>query len=154
MFLLIARNTEDLELTRQNIADVSPVLVITQGLDLGKVESGHFADMIHETLKGNSCKASDFDAAIVIHNAGSLGNQGKPTREMTDFAEMENYFRLNLFSPIVLNAVFLQMFVECKNIYVINISSLCASQPFKTWGSYCTGKAARTMFFKVIYPFF
>ena len=29
---------------------------------------------------------------------------------------------------------------------VVNVSSLCAIQPFNTWGVYCSGKAARNMF--------
>lgn len=35
-------------------------------------------------------------------------------------------------------------------IEVINISSLCAVQPFKSWGLYCAGKAGRDMLFKVL----
>ena len=35
-----------------------------------------------------------------------------------------------------------------KNKLVINISSLAALQPFETWGSYCSGKAARDSLFK------
>lgn len=33
---------------------------------------------------------------------------------------------------------------------VVNISSLCALKPFKSWTLYCTGKAARDMMFKVL----
>ena len=33
---------------------------------------------------------------------------------------------------------------------VINVSSLAAIQPFESWGSYCSGKAARDSLFKVM----
>jgi NAD(P)-dependent dehydrogenase (short-subunit alcohol dehydrogenase family) len=35
-------------------------------------------------------------------------------------------------------------------LIIVNISSLAAIQPFSTWGLYCTGKAARDMFFSTI----
>ncbi|EMP24260.1 Sepiapterin reductase [Chelonia mydas] len=36
----------------------------------------------------------------------------------------------------------------CKT--VVNISSLCAMKPFKSWMLYCTGKASRDMMFQVL----
>lgn len=33
---------------------------------------------------------------------------------------------------------------------VVNISSLCALQPFKGWALYCAGKAARDMLYQVL----
>lgn len=35
-------------------------------------------------------------------------------------------------------------------VKVINISSLCAVEPFKSWGLYCTSKAGRNMLFRVL----
>jgi len=32
----------------------------------------------------------------------------------------------------------------------VNISSLCALQPFRSWALYCSGKAARDMMFRVL----
>ena len=33
---------------------------------------------------------------------------------------------------------------------IIHVSSLCAIQAFPSWGTYCTGKAARDMFHQVV----
>ena len=34
-------------------------------------------------------------------------------------------------------------------IHIVNISSLAAISPIPSWGLYCSGKAARDMYFKV-----
>ena len=72
------------------------------------------------------------------------------TVNMTDFDIWRKYYDLNVFSPAILNGVFMNLF-EDQNIKkcVINITSLCGITPFKSIGYYCTGKAAREMFFKV-----
>lgn len=93
---------------------------------------------------------NQFDEVVVIHNVGSVGDVAKSTVEMTDFNEWRKYYDLNVFSPAVLNGVFMELFKE-KSIkkHVINITSLCGIQPMKSVGFYCTGKAAREMYFKV-----
>lgn len=55
-------------------------------------------------------------------------------------------------SVILLNAAFLRLMSTLPNcvVKVINISSICALEPFKSWGLYCTGKAGRNMLFKVL----
>ena len=90
--------------------------------------------------------------ALVIHNAGSLGKVGQTASEMDDVAEWQRYLDLNLSSTILLNTLFLQKFPKSSgvNVSVVNITSLCAVQPFRSMGYYCVGKAAREMFFKVL----
>lgn len=41
-------------------------------------------------------------------------------------------------------------FPRCKQIDIINVSSLAAVQPFESWSLYCAGKAARDMYFRVL----
>ena len=56
-------------------------------------------------------------------------------------------------SVILLNAAFLRLTSSLPSkvtVKVINITSLCALQPFKSWGLYCIGKAGRDMLFKVL----
>lgn len=80
-----------------------------------------------------------------------MGNITQKTIDMIDFDVWRKYYDLNVFSPAVLNNVFMKFFNgQVKNkIYVINITSLCALKPMKSMGYYCSGKAAREMFFKV-----
>merc|ERR1712045_920455 len=85
----------------------------------------------------------DFDTLCVVHNAGSLGNQGTKVLDFDQAFAMQDYYNLNIVSVMILNSVVFKHFKDVKNKYVINISSLAALQPFETWGFYCSGKAAR-----------
>ena len=77
--------------------------------------------------------------AIVIHNAGTLGQDGRKItvsslifsryvwfnlilfQDMTDMEEMQAYYRVNLFHVICLNSVFTNLFPKSRMAY-INIS--------------------------------
>jgi len=72
---------------------------------------------------------------------------------MTDVNEWRTYYDLNLFVPAVLNAVIMNIFDDRTNTkkVVINITSLFAINMTVEVGYYCTVKAAREMYFKVIF---
>lgn len=59
---------------------------------------------------------------------------------------------LNVSSCLCLTASVLQAFPQRAGVQrtVVNVSSLCAQQPFSSWVLYCTGKAARDMMFRVL----
>ena len=111
-----------------------------------------FVGLIIKYLNPSSMKK--FDEVVIVHNVGSIGNVGQTTTDMTDFDVWRKYYDLNVFSPAVLNGVFTEIFKE-KDIkkHVINITSLCGIQPMKSLGYYCSGKAAREMYFKVCNKF-
>lgn len=71
---------------------------------------------------------------------------------LADAAEMNSYWALNLTSMLCLTSCVLRAFPDSPGLSrtVVNISSLCALQPFKGWTLYCAGKAAREMMFKVL----
>ncbi|XP_008120216.2 sepiapterin reductase isoform X2 [Anolis carolinensis] len=83
---------------------------------------------------------------------GSLGDISKSFCELTDAAEVGAYLDLNVTSALCLTAGLLQAFPARPGLRrtVVNISSLAALQPFKSWSLYCTGKAARDMMFRVL----
>ena len=72
--------------------------------------------------------------------------------DLTDPTEVTNYWTLNLTSTLCLTSSVLKAFPDSPGLSrtVVNISSICALQPFKGWGLYCTGKAARNMMFQVL----
>ncbi|XP_030048408.1 sepiapterin reductase [Microcaecilia unicolor] len=96
--------------------------------------------------------AGEAQRLIVFNNAGSLGNVSKFFVDFTDPGEVNNYFSLNITSALCLTSAILQKFPKHPGLHrtVVNISSLCALQPFKSWTLYCTGKAARDMMFQVL----
>lgn len=93
-----------------------------------------------------------FDRLVVIHNVGSLGPMNQCTNDLTDVNMWHDYYDLNVFVPAILNGVIMQIFNEKTNTekLVINITSLYGIKPGKYLSYYCSGKAAREMFFKVM----
>ncbi len=90
-----------------------------------------------------------FDRAIFINNAGSTGYVG-PSNTLPSPKEMQSYMDLNVTSSLWMSSYFIQYFSKICDCTVVNMSSLCAIQPFRTMGMYCTGKAARDMFHKTM----
>jgi len=143
--LLLARNKDDLEVTKEIVRDVRPGLAVeVQSLDLSTADK----DAFERAVKGHQ-GSGDHEVAIVIHNAGTLGQDGRKITDMTDMEEMQAYYRVNLFHVICLNSVFTSLFPKSRMAY-INISSILALQPLTTWANYCGGKAARDAVFRVL----
>ncbi|XP_071411378.1 sepiapterin reductase [Pithys albifrons albifrons] len=96
--------------------------------------------------------AAPYRRLLLVNNAGSLGDISKSFLDLTDPDEINNYFAFNVTSALCLTSSALQAFGErpgCSRT-VVNISSLCALKPFKSWTLYCSGKAARDMMFQVL----
>lgn len=162
--LLLARNKELLEVTRDMCRDVRPGLAVeVQSLDLSTADK----DAFEKVVRAHQGSA-DHEVAMVVHNAGTLGQDGRRVtvrhlqalsgtgtstdtvhtcpslfwQDLTDMEEMSAYYRVNLFHVICLNSVFTSVFPKSRMAY-INISSILALQPLTTWAHYCGGKAAR-----------
>ncbi|XP_074051782.1 sepiapterin reductase [Macrotis lagotis] len=94
----------------------------------------------------------DLQRLLLIHNAGTLGDVSKNVVDFADPTEVNDYWALNVTSTLCLTSRVLKVFPpnpELKQT-VVNISSLCALKPFKSWSLYCAGKAARDMIFRVL----
>ena len=145
VIMLVSRDAENMLLMKQEINVKRPdVRVQVCTLDLSVCDELE----IETALSGAVCEES-FTRAFCFHNAGSLGDASKKCTDWIKAEECSQYLRLNLVSVIVLNSLFVRMFKNTQKI-VINISSLCALVPFTSLSLYCTGKAARDMFFKVL----
>lgn len=143
--LLLARSKEDLEATKEIVRDVRPGLAVeVVPVDLSTADK----EVFEKAVKANYGSA-DHEVAIIIHNAGTLGQNGRKITEMTDMSEMTAYYRLNLFHVVCLNSVFTSLFTKSRMAYV-NISSILALKPLTTWANYCGGKAARDAVFRVL----
>lgn len=96
--------------------------------------------------------SEDIDHVILVNNAASLGDVSRYAKSFTDMAEVDSYLSLNVSSSLCLTASVVQAFPQRPGLRrtVINITSLCALQPFRSWVLYCTGKAAREMMFRVL----
>lgn len=105
----------------------------------------------YAAVLGRLDRPEEFDSAVIVHNAGDLGRpQGRTVIDQDDAdGELTRYFRSNVVSVAILNSVFARTFPRARKT-VINVSSLAALRPFPTWGTYCSGKAARDAMFRVM----
>eukprot|EP00088_Acartia_fossae_P019948 TRINITY_DN2167_c0_g1_i5.p1 TRINITY_DN2167_c0_g1~~TRINITY_DN2167_c0_g1_i5.p1 ORF type:complete len:313 (-),score=121.83 TRINITY_DN2167_c0_g1_i5:1246-2184(-) len=143
--LLMARNMEGLETTKSIVRDARPGLAVELvSIDLETANQEAFEKAVRDNYRNG-----DHSVAIVVHNAGTLGQDGRKITDLTDIDEISTYYRLNLFHVICLNSVFTSCFPKSKMVY-INISSILALQPMVTWGHYCGRMAARDAMFRVL----
>ncbi|NXM81799.1 SPRE reductase, partial [Oenanthe oenanthe] len=93
-----------------------------------------------------------FGRLLLVNNAGSLGDVSKSFQDFTDLQEINTYFSFNISSALCLTSLALRAFGARagSSRTVVNISSLCAREPFPSWALYCAAKAARDMMFRVL----
>lgn len=108
-----------------------------------------FLDIISRALATEGA-AEQFEKAVIVHNAASIGDITKSTNDMTDFEIWRDYYDLNVFAPALLNGVFMEYLKDTKlSKLVINLTSHAEIKALPSMGYYCSAKAARAMFFKV-----
>lgn len=144
--VLLARSTSGLEATKQKILSSNPDLqVVTFPIDLAAPTEKELRDVLKNSLSPDN--ASLFDQAVIVHNVGTTGDVSKRAKHCNDVKEWQENFTCNVFSVILLNNIFLEMFSKIKR-YVINITSKCGIDAFEGMAFYGPNKAAREMFFR------
>ncbi|XP_036607367.1 sepiapterin reductase-like [Trichosurus vulpecula] len=146
VLMLTARNKEALRTLSDELGKAKPDLqVLCVSADLGS-EAG--LQRLLEALP----RPPDLQRLLLINNAGSLGDVSKNVVDFADPAEVNDYWALNVTSTLCLTSGVLRAFPPSPGLKrtVVNISSLCAVKPFKSWSLYCAGKAARNMMFSVL----
>ena len=151
VFLLTARSMSGLQETETEIKAVhSDIECYLESIDNEKPDRETFENLITKGLSKLKKQILDFDTSVIVHNSGSLGRQGTETKDLKNVDTFQHHFDSNLTSTFVLNAAYLNLTSQLKNRFIVNVSSLMAVQAQSTWAMYCTGKAARDMFFKVL----
>ncbi|XP_061439679.1 sepiapterin reductase [Rhineura floridana] len=148
--LLVARSAGALGELEGKLRAACPALRV-QGLpaDLASDEGLQRVLQAGRALRGG---AGRLQRLLLINNAASLGDVSKSFLDFTSPAEVNAYLAFNVTSALCLTSSILRTFPAEPGLcrMVVNISSLCALKPFKTWMLYCTGKAARDMMFQVL----
>lgn len=145
--VLLARSAEGLEETKREIFKVNAGLkVFADSIDLTKPPVEDLKRLINESYD----KTVAYDLVMVVHNVGTIGDTSKWARDIEDYAQLESYYSTNVFTPIILNNLLLKVGPLGTKKFIVNITSKAALVPFKSFGFYCPGKAAREMFFKVL----
>uniref|UniRef100_A0A3Q3JNC7 Sepiapterin reductase n=2 Tax=Monopterus albus TaxID=43700 RepID=A0A3Q3JNC7_MONAL len=141
VLVLVARSGDELRTLQAELAESetskASLLVELVVADLAQMEG---------------LESVDIDHIILINNAASLGDVSRYAKSFTNMAEVDSYLSFNVSSTLCLTARILEAFPQRSGLRrtVVNISSLCALQPFCSWVLYCTGKAARDMMFRVL----
>ena len=148
VFLLLSRDEDKLKEVEQTLLKYDSIKVQISKTDLSSCSEENLDKLVTGTLENFNVSADSFDHAVCFHNAGSLGDASKRCADLSGIDECIDYFRLNLVSLMILNAIFVLKLNKTART-VVNISSLCGIEPFTSLSLYCSGKAARDMFFKV-----
>ncbi|XP_023309524.2 sepiapterin reductase [Lucilia cuprina] len=150
VIVLIARNEDGLKKTKGSIeSERSDLKVVTYSLDLSVAKAEDFQKLLTDSLLKSKEKINNFERAFIIHNAGTVGDVSKKAIDVSDTKVWTQYFHTNVFSTISLNVEFFKMFAFVPKL-VVNISSKCGIEPFASMSFYCSGKAARNMYFGVL----
>ncbi|OWY97605.1 Sepiapterin reductase [Phytophthora megakarya] len=134
---------------------------VLQSVDLSN--SVDYVEKVDRVLQ--QLAKQSYDRVFLVHNAGSLGQLGLVQDCASSPAELAQYWELNVTSVLWLNKRFLDAYGASRDellnptaktdtnqtqLVILNITSLCGIEPFKTHMLYCSGKAAREMHHRVI----
>src|SRR6218665_232918 len=141
--LLAARDSTGLGGLKSTIEAERPnVRVRTWSTDLADLDEAKIDASLRDVFTDCGLVPKDFEQAILVHNAASLGDVSRVTSKQSSVTDLDAYWKLNLTSMVVLNSVFWKKFgaSDVRQRVAINISSICAKQPLKSWAIYCAGK--------------
>ncbi|KAI2511950.1 short chain dehydrogenase [Fragilaria crotonensis] len=100
-----------------------------------------------------------YDRVVIVNNAGSLGHLGK-IADMTSLHDFSHAIHLYITTSLWFTTRWTRALLSHRHAtttsttanesttgpVIVNVSSLCALEPFATMTTYCAGKAARDMF--------
>ena len=145
LLVLTGRSHSDLLETKKLIEEINGILAVKIVVaDLERLDA--LDEFISKAFPKDN---QDFITALLINNAGSLGNIRSSMKTITDAADIQSYFNLNLVSVFWLTTRFLSHFSSSRNT-IVNVSSLAAIKEMPFMSLYCTGKAARDMLHKCL----
>jgi short-subunit dehydrogenase len=149
--ILISRSADALQETAQLVEKRGRGMITTQCHDMDLSNLDTIVDDFNSVLEKSSYGADDagscqYKSCWLINNAGSLGPVGLASSFSSSscgesIKELRRAVDLNLTSSIWLTSQFAKRFLTTsKSIRIVNISSLCALEPFPTMSIYCAGE--------------
>ncbi|XP_040078232.1 sepiapterin reductase [Ixodes scapularis] len=149
LLVITGRNTAGLEETERMISALGrDVNVSVETCDHSKDSFGNYQDLLMRA----SARLPDPEKVVLVHNAATVGNCSDYVVSYDDEKTIDDYYRLNLTSVMTLTAAFLRRYDSDSGPTrtIVNISSCSAIGPTRGLGLYCTGKAAREMYMRVV----
>lgn len=162
--VLIARSAEPLRetarLVEQRFGGGDSVTTSCHEVDLSDLDA--LPERLQRILEPLSVE-NQYDSCWLINNAGSLGPLGVASSMSgaSSIVELRKAIDLNVTAGIWVSSQFTRTFLATSSstsspavkspvVRIVNISSLCAIEPFPTMSTYCAGKAGRDMFHAVL----
>lgn len=143
--MLLARDKTKLIITENIIKECSSLKTNIVAVDLALPDTPSYEHILSKYLQQSGLS---YHQAILVHNAGTLGDISKTiANSILTSSEIKDYFNLNLYSSMFLTSAFLKVFEAIEHKLVINISSLAATTPFQGWHLYCTGMILQSIFY-------
>ena len=140
LLILLSRNIDLLNEVVSVIQQRVEIRAIAAVFDQGSCNQDTFNNLITDCMTKAEVTPNVFEQAILINNAGTL-EPLEFMRDLDNIADMSIFFQTNLVGCIALTAKFLQLFKSSlmDSRIIINISSLAAVSPMKSWALYCMG---------------
>ncbi|GFN92009.1 sepiapterin reductase [Plakobranchus ocellatus] len=151
VFVLLARNDVLLNEVAALIRQGDKIRAVTAVFDQSSSNQDALNNLLNSCLLKAEVAPNEFEQAVLINNAGSL-EPLEFVRDQDNIAEISAHFQMNLVGYLAITSKFLQLFKSTvvDSRVVVNISSLAAISPMKSWGPYCMAKAGRDMMIKVL----
>lgn len=147
--VLLARDQKGIDETKQLCLFANDKLDIkTYAIDLSAASEDQLNTILKESIIGY--EQNSFDLAFIIHNMGAIGDITKNASECSDLISWRKYYDSDVFSVISLNCCFMQVAGKDVKKLVVNVSSKCGHVAYPSFVMYCTSRAAREMYFKVL----
>lgn len=165
LMVLISRSVEPLREAARTAEERGRGAVTARCHEMDLSDLDAVPDEFRSVLESSSGTAR-YDSCLLVNNAGSLGPVGlassiSSSGESNNMEELRRAVDLNVTSSIWLSSQFTRKFLAFSSkicasttksplVRIVNISSLCALEPFPTMSTYCAGKAGRDMFHSVL----
>ncbi|VDM99339.1 unnamed protein product [Thelazia callipaeda] len=151
-FLITAKTATKLERLKNEVkSSTKGIDIYVLVCDAEKLNSGMISEFQEavSTLTGNS---RTFDALLLMHNAGTVGDVTKPGLEICSSDDWHNYLHINFVSAVLINnSVLRAVPKQAVSVrYILNVTSLLAVKAFPSLAQYSVGKAAREAFFRAL----
>ncbi|CAN7996830.1 unnamed protein product [Ixodes hexagonus] len=149
LIVITGRSTAGLQETKRLIDALGlKVNVLAETCDHSRATFSDYRELIRRV----SAQVENPERVVLVHNAGTTGDSSKYAASFDDERVIDDYYRLNLTSVMTLTAAFLQHYGSDSkpSRTIVNITSLAGIKEFAGLALYCTGKAAREMYMKVV----
>lgn len=140
VLILSSRSADRLATVQQEIVKSvkDPIKVMLVEWDTKAPNADKFR---HDIQNAVGTDVSSFQSAIIVHNAFQLGNLTKYVSDLKDPVELQEQLNINVVSPLVLNAIWLEIVKPVKNKIVVNVSAPSATKALPSFGLTAIGKS-------------